>query len=132
MNNVVLIGRLTNDPDVRYSTGETSMAIAKYTLAVDRDGKDKGTDFIRCVAFGKLGEFAEKYLSKGMKIAINGRIQTGSYDDKDGRKVYTTDVIVARQEFCERKADQAQESAPAQQEGFMSIPEGIDEELPFN
>ena len=134
MNKVILIGRLTKDPDVRYTTGDNSTAIARYTLAVDRRFKKDETDFIGCVAFGKSGEFAEKYLKKGIKIAISGRIQTGSYKDKEGRTVYTTDVVVEEQEFCESKG---QGEKPAMQpekpeDGFMSIPDDIDEELPFN
>ena len=146
MNKVVLMGRLTRDPDVRYSQGETPMAIARYTLAVDRRGrKDKDgqtADFIQCVAFGRSGEFAEKYLRKGTKMCVSGRIQTGSYTDKDGRKVYTTEVVVEDQEFAENKsaaggADaQTGASVPQQMQsemsdGFMDIPESMDEELPF-
>ena len=103
LNRVILIGRLTGSPEVRYSNvNGDQLAIARYTLAVDRKKKDE-TDFIRCVAFGKQGEFAEKYLNKGMKIGVEGRIQTGSYEDKDGKKVYTTDVVVEAHEFCEKK-----------------------------
>ena len=138
MNKVILIGRLTKDPEVRYSQGENSTAIARYSLAVDRKFKQEGgatADFINCVVFGKGAEFAEKYLRKGTKIAIVGRIQTGSYTNKDGQKVYTTDVVVEEQEFAESKASQS-ESAPTSTpasvgDGFMSIPDGIDEELPF-
>lgn len=132
MNKVILIGRLTRDVETRYS-GE--LAIARYTLAVDRRFKKDGeqnADFINCVAFGKSGEFAEKYFKKGMKVAVSGRIQTGSYDDKDGKKVYTTDIVIEEQEFCESKG--TQESAPAPKadaDGFMNIPDGM-EELPFN
>lgn len=112
MNKVILIGRLTRDPEVRYSQGETPMAIARYTLAVDRkfnrDGDDQTADFINCVAFGRLGEFAEKYLHKGTKIAVTGHIQTGNYTNKDGVKVYTTDVIVEDHEFVESKASTAE------------------------
>lgn len=126
MNRVTLIGRLTKDADVRYSTD--GKCVAKYTLAVDRF-KD-GTDFIRCVAFGKAGEFAEKYLHKGMKIAIAGRIQTGSYQDKDGKTVYTTDVIVEEHEFCEKKGEEPAAGPATGNEGFMQVPDG-DEELPF-
>lgn len=128
MNHVQLIGRLTKDPDVRYN--DKGMCIARYTLAVDRRGKDKGADFISCVAFGKSGEFADKYLHKGTKIAVTGHIQTGSYDGKNG-KVYTTDVVIDDHEFCESmKTESAKETI----DGFMSIPDGIDieEELPFN
>lgn len=152
MNKVILIGRLTRDPEVRYSVGEGSMAIASYTLAVDRRrrqnaGPDEQTaDFIRCTAFGRTAEFAEKYLKKGTKILVQGRIQTGSYTNKDGQTVYTTDVIVDEHEFVESKnassqgADfgggnavfSGQTSQPADvADGFMPIPDGIDEELPF-
>lgn len=145
MNKVILMGRLTRDPDVRYSQGETPMAIARYTLAVDRrfrrDGSDQTADFISCVSFGKTAEFAEKYFHQGTKITISGRIQTGSYTNKDGQKVYTTEVVVEEQEFAESKnastgnsgyaAAPAAPTAPAG-DGFINIPEGIDEELPFN
>lgn len=108
MNKVILMGRLTRDPEVRYSQGEQAMAVARYTLAVDRrfrrDGDQQTADFINCVAFGRSGEFAEKYFHKGIKIAVTGRIQTGSYTNKDGQKVYTTDVVVEDQEFAESKA----------------------------
>ena len=152
MNKVILMGRLTRDPEVRYSQGEQATAIARYTLAVDRRFKrdgDQTADFIGCVAFGKLGEFAEKYLRKGTKVVVTGRIQTGSYTNKDGQKVYTTDVVVEDQEFAESKAVSdanagsfraaAPSPAPAPAtpvsdagDGFMNIPDGIDEELPFN
>ena len=146
MNKVILMGRLTRDPEVRYSQGEQATAIARYTLAVDRrfrrEGDQQTADFIGCVAFGRQGEFAEKYLRKGTKIAITGRIQTGSYTNKDGQKVYTTDVVVEEQEFAESKAasegnggftpaDRPSPSVVAG-DGFMNIPDGIDEELPFN
>lgn len=139
MNKVNLIGRIVRDPEVRYSQGATSMAVAKYTLAVDRRFKKDGeptADFINCIAFGKLGEFAEKYLKKGIKIAVSGRIQTGSYTKQDGTKVYTTDVIVEEQEFCESKSG-SENTQPKPQpapsnDGFMSIPDGLGEELPFN
>lgn len=140
MNKVTLIGRLTRDPEVRYTQGDNPMAIARYSLATPRRFKrenEPDCDFINCVAFGKLGEFAEKYLRKGIKIAVVGRIQTGSYTNKDGQKVYTTDVIVEEQEFCESKnVNQSNEDRPQQQsmvdsDGFMNIPDGIDEELPF-
>lgn len=145
MNKVTLMGNLTRDPDVRYSQGEKSTCVVRYTLGIrrrfHRDG-DPDSDFINCVAFGKQGEFAEKYLKKGMKIVICGRIQTGSYTDKDGIKRYTTDVVVEEHYFVESKnanngnASNSQ-SAPqnnqpaASNDGFMSIPEGIEEELPF-
>jgi single-strand DNA-binding protein len=148
MNKVILMGRLTRDPEVRYSQGENAMAIARYTLAVDRrfnrNNDDQTADFIGCVAFGRAGEFAEKYLHKGTKIAVTGRIQTGSYTNKDGVKVYTTDVVVEDQEFAESKNSSAAADggfvpagrpapAPAAAgDGFMNIPDGIDEELPFN
>ena len=145
MNKVILMGRLTRDPEVRYSQGDSSMAIARYSLAVDRrfnrNSEEQNTDFINCVAFGKAGEFAEKYFHKGTKIAVVGRIQTGSYTNKDGVKVYTTDVVVEEQEFAESKNAQGggQDSAgynrPAPSgadDGFMNIPGGIDEEIPFN
>lgn len=152
MNKVILMGRLTRDPEVRYSAGENATAIARYTLAVDRKYKQDGQqndDFIQCIAFGKSAEFAEKYFRKGMKIAITGRIQTGSYTNKEGQKVYTTDVVIEEQEFAEGKnssgADrEARDEAALQQsgykqssmttgdDGFMHIPDGIDEELPFN
>lgn len=147
MNKVILMGRLTRDPEVRYSQGENATAVARYTLAVDRrfnrSNDDQTADFINCVAFGRSGEFAEKYLHKGTKIAITGRIQTGSYTNKDGVRVYTTDVVVEDQEFAESKnaSQGGGEFAPAGRtssapmsagEGFMNIPDGIDEELPFN
>ena len=126
MNKVILMGRLTKDPEVRYTQGDSSMAIANYSVAVDRKGKDAGTDFINIVAFGKNGEFAEKYLHKGTKILVTGRIQTGSYTNKDGQKVYTTDVIAEEQEFCESK--KAEDN-----NGFSGINFPIEEEddLPF-
>lgn len=135
MNKVILMGRLTRDVETRYS-GET--AIARYTLAVDRKFKRDGeatADFINCIAFGKSAEFAEKYLSKGTKILVTGRIQTGSYTNKDGQKVYTTDIVVEEQEFAESKASSQQNEpgkAITDEHGFMNIPTGIDEELPFN
>lgn len=178
MNSVQLIGRLTRDPDIRWTQGQDQQCIARYTLAVDRriasprDGQQTA-DFISCVAFGRAGEFAEKYLHKGMKLAVTGRIVTGSYTNRDGVKVYTTDVAVGGQEFCESKgsgdqddadpAPRRQDAAPApppetpptsrrqeldrrmrvwggndtqreedMPDGFMNIPDGIDEELPFN
>lgn len=137
MNKVILMGRLTRDPEVRYSQGENSMAIARYTLAVDRrfakDGQ-QSADFISCVCFGKSAEFAEKWLVQGIKICITGRIQTGSYTNKDGVKVYTTEVVVEDQEFAESKKSQEggkTEPGAASSDGFMSIPEGIEDELPF-
>lgn len=148
MNKVILMGRLTRDPEVRYSQGENATAVARYTLAVDRrfnrNNDDQTADFINCVAFGRSGEFAEKYLHKGTKIAVTGRIQTGSYTNKDGVRVYTTEVIVEDQEFAESKNSAGNNNndggfAPANRpapaaagDGFMNIPDGIDEELPFN
>lgn len=146
MNKVILMGRLTRDPEVRYSQGDQSTAIARYTIAVDRrfkrDGDQQTADFISCVAFGRAGEFAEKYFRKGTKIAITGRIQTGSYTNKDGQKVYTTDVVVEEQEFAESKNASGENAgfvpvdrpspSSAAGDGFMNIPDGIDEELPFN
>ena len=139
MNKVIEIGRLTKDPEIRYSQGANSTCIARYTLAVDRKFKQEGqptADFINCIAFGKMGEFAEKYLHKGTKIAVVGRIQTGSYTNKDGQRVYTTDVVVENAEFGESKNNQQNNDnpppAPRDNDGFMNIPDGIDEELPFN
>ena len=159
MNKVILMGRLTRDPEVRYSTGNNPMAIARYTLAVDRRIKRDGeaeADFISCVSFGKTAEFAEKYYRQGLKIVVSGRIQTGSYTNREGQKVYTTEVVVEEQEFAESKSasqgsggntsnnrsnntpNQASNngrnssSDPYPADGFMNIPDGIDEELPFN
>lgn len=136
MNKVILTGRLTRDPEVRYSQNNT--AIARYTLAVDRMTRntEQSADFIRCVAFNKTAEFAETYLHKGIKIAITGRIQTGSYTNRDGQTVYTTDIVVENQEFCEsRNASSAApftQPSPDSADRFMNIPDGIDDELPFN
>lgn len=138
MNKVIEIGRLTKDPEIRYSQGANTTCVARYTLAVDRKFKQEGqpnADFINCIAFGKLGEFAEKYLHKGVKIAVTGRIQTGSYTNKDGQKVYTTDVVVEEQEFCESKSqsNSQPQTAPSNNDGFMDIPDGLDDTgLPFN
>lgn len=126
MNTVILIGRLTKDPTV--STSQSGVKIARYTLAIDRFGKDQGADFVSCVTFNKGADFAEQYLKKGTKIAVEGSITTGSYTNKDGQKVYTTDVIVNRHEFAESKGEAKPE---AKGEGFMSIPGGIDDEIPF-
>ena len=150
MNKVILMGRLTRDPDIRYSQGQNGeqMCIARYTLAVDRrfkrnqDGNDQTADFIGCVAFGKQGEFAEKYFHQGTKIAITGRIQTGSYTNKEGQKVYTTDVVVEEQEFAESKNSagnhdnssqsyQQLSSAETTPDGFMKIPPNLENDLPF-
>lgn len=138
MNKVILIGRLCTDPEVRYSQGNERMAIARYRLAVDRKFKRDGepsADFISCVAFGNAAEFAEKYFSKGTKIAVSGRMQTGSYTDRNGQKVYTTDVVIEEQEFAESKNSGSNNQATPQAsatDGFINIPDGIDEELPFN
>ena len=148
MNKVILMGRLTRDPEVRYSAGDNSMAIARYTLAVDRRFKRDGeatADFIGCVAFGRSAEFAEKYFRQGLKVVVSGRIQTGSYTNRDGQKVYTTDVVVEDQEFAESKNAAsgnsdggyrpAERPAPSSAigDGFMNIPDGVEDEgLPFN
>ena len=147
MNKVVLMGRLTRDPEVRYSAGENALAIARYTLAVDRRFRRDGeatADFINCVSFGRTAEFAEKYFRQGLRIVVSGRIQTGSYTNKDGQRVYTTDVVAENVEFAESKnasgggdnsgftpSDRPSPSSAAG-DGFMNIPDGIDEELPFN
>ena len=147
MNKVILMGRLTRDPEIRYANNENNTCIANYTLAVDRGFKRQGdeqtADFIRCVAMGKGGEFAEKYLHQGTKIVVEGRIQTGSYINKDGKRVYTTDVVVENQEFAESKAASNNsykkengyapyKPEPAQAaDGFMNIPDAIEDELPF-
>ena len=151
MNKVVLMGRLTRDPEVRYSAGENALAIARYTLAVDRRFRRDGeatADFINCVSFGRTAEFAEKYFRQGLRIVVSGRIQTGSYTNREGQKVYTTEVVVEEQEFAESKsssdnyaASHPRTEAPAPSmpnpgaastDGFMNIPDGIDVELPFN
>ena len=136
MNKVILMGRLTRDPDIRYSQGERQMAIARYTLAVDRrmrrtgEAGEQTADFISCVAFDRAAEFAEKYFRQGMKIAIAGRIQTGSYTNRDGQKIYTTDIIIEEQEFAESKKGEPARQQEDIGDGFMSIPEGT-EQLPF-
>lgn len=141
MNKVILLGRLTRDPEVRYAQTGDNMAIARYTLAVDRRFKKENdqqtADFIGCIAFGKNAEFAEKYLKQGTKIAVTGRIQTGSYTNKDNQKVYTTDVVIEEQEFAESKKD-SQDNAPSapacgkpDNDGFMNVPSDLDDELPF-
>ena len=145
MNKVILMGRLTRDPEVRYSAGDNAMAVARFSLAVDRrrranGGDEQTADFINCVSFGKQAEFAEKYLRKGIKMVVSGRIQTGSYTNKDGVKVYTTDIVVEEMEFAESKssvsanAEGVADNVPRPStaaDGFMNIPDGIDEELPF-
>ena len=144
MNKVILMGRLTRDPELRYTNGENSMAIARYTLAVDRTIKKQGeqsADFIDCVAFSKAAEFAEKYFMQGMRVLVSGRIQTGNYTNKEGQKVYTTEVIVDTQEFADSKGagDSSYKSSTRSStssesiDGFMNIPDGVDDEgLPFN
>ncbi len=147
MNKVVLVGRLTRDPEVRYSQGDSATAVARYTVAVDRRFKRENeptADFIPCVVFGRSAEFAEKYFRQGMRVSISGRIQTGSYTNRDGVKVYTTEVIVEEQEFAESRAESEanrnsyQQQAPSPspsadpEDGFMNIPDGIEDELPFN
>ena len=145
MNRVILMGRLTRDPEVRYTQGERSMAVARYTLAVDRrgarksqDGNEQTADFINIVAFDRAGEFAEKYFRQGMRVLVSGRIQTGSYTNKEGQRVYTTDIIADDQEFADSKnASAGGKTAPEMGkpigDGFMSIPNGVEDEgLPFN
>ena len=155
MNKVVLVGRLTRGPNVRYSQGENQMCVARFTLAVDRrrgrnqDGNGQTADFISCVAFGRTGEFVEKYAKKGMKFDVAGRIQTGSYQNKDGQTVYTTDVVVEEIEFGESRnaagvntgdfdmpaggnGGNAGQAAQPMDDGFMNVPDEIDDELPFN
>ena len=148
MNKVILMGRLTRDPEVRYSQGENALAIARYTLAVDRRAArregEATADFINCVAFGRSAEFAERYLRQGTKIVVSGRIQTGSYTNRNRKKVYTTEVVVEESEFAESKANSSAPSNNSYQaspapspsadigDGFMNIPDGIDEELPFS
>ena len=140
MNKVILIGRITKDTETRVSQGDNPTYITRYTLAVDRRFKRDGepsADFINCVAFGKSAEFAEKYFHKGMKVAITGRLQSGNYTNKDGQKVYTTDVVIEEQEFCESKQANEQhheQSTPSSTagDGFVKIPDGLEETLPFN
>lgn len=139
MNKVILMGRLTRDPEIRYSQGEQAMAVARFSLAVDRrfrkDG-EQSADFISCVAFGKTGEFFERYCHQGTKIVVEGRIQTGSYTNKDGNKVYTTDIVVENVEFAESKSSSGSVQRPnpsMANDGFMNIPDGVEDEgLPFN
>jgi single-strand DNA-binding protein len=134
MNKVIIKGRLTKDPDVRYTEGNEPKAVAKFTLAVDRKFKKDEADFISCVAFGRQGEFAEKFLRKGTAILIEGRWQTGSYENKDGNRVYTNDCVVEGYDFCEKKATDGSEGQPTENptDEWMNVPDGIDEELPFN
>jgi single-strand DNA-binding protein len=139
MNKVILMGRLVRDPEVRYSYGDSSSSVAKYTLAVDRRFKREGeqsADFINCVCFGKSVDFVDKYLRQGVKIAVVGRIQTGSYKNRDGQTVYTTDVVVEEQEFAESKKTETQQANPStftkvDSDGFMDIPDDVDDMLPF-
>lgn len=142
MNKVILMGRLTRDPEVRYTQGEEPMAIARFTLAVDRRGKRDGeasADFPSCVCFRRTAEFIEKYAHQGTKLVVVGRIQTGSYTNRDGQKVYTTDVVVEEAEFAESKAaaqrnregSSQERPEPMDADGFMTLPEDFDEELPF-
>ena len=131
MNQVNLLGRITRDPDIRYSQGEKSTCVAKFSLAVNRKFKKDEADFINCIAFGKTAELIEKYIRKGSQLAVTGSIQTGSYTNKDGNKVYTTDVLVSELDFCGGKNETSNQGQPAS-DGFMNIPDGIDEELPFN
>jgi single-strand DNA-binding protein len=143
MNKVILMGRLTRDPEVRYTQGDNTSAVARFSLAVDRRFKkdgDQTADFINCVAFGKTGEFIEKYGHKGTKFVVEGRIHTGSYTNKDGQKVYTTDVVVEQVEFAESKASADGNATgntynfdSSTNAGFMNIPDGVEDEgLPFN
>jgi single-strand DNA-binding protein len=149
MNKAIIMGRLVRDADIRWSQGEEQLCIARFTLAVDRRYKksndDKTADFISCIAFGRIAEFMEKFGHKGVKFVTEGRIQTGSYTNRDGQKVYTTDIVVEQIEFAESKNSSLQNSMVQQeqdqdqkqslkedQNGFMMIPEGIDDELPFN
>lgn len=143
MNKVILVGRLTADPETRRSTDGN--AVTTYTVAVDRRFKRDGeseADFIRCVSFGKTAEFAEKYFRKGMRIAMSGHIQTGSYTNREGRRVYTTDIVVEEHEFAQSKSENAPQTpqtvneepqyGEADKDGFMKVPDGIEEQLPFN
>ena len=139
MNQAILCGRLVRDPEIRYTSGAEAKAVANYTIAIDRIGKSGEADFIPCVAFGKSAEFAEKYFRKGQRVLISGRIQTGSYTNKDGQKVYTTDVLIATQEFADGKGAGGEQTgsrpspSQASADGFMNIPDGVDDEgLPFS
>lgn len=141
MSRVILMGRLTRDPEVRYTNVENSMAVARYTLAVDRGIKkqaEQSADFIQCVVFSKAAEFAEKYFRQGMRVLVSGRLQTGNYTNREGQKVYTTDVILDSQKFADSKGESAgrgskKQEANVDEDGFMNIPDGVDDEgLPFN
>lgn len=134
MNSVQLLGRLVRDPEVRYTQGENATSVARFTVACNRKYKknsEQEADFISCVAFGKTAEFIERYFNKGSSIALNGRIQTGSYTNKDGSKVYTTDVVVESLEFVGKKSDDSSADTSKQNNDFMNIPDDIDENLPF-
>lgn len=141
MNRVILMGRLTRDPDIRYTSGENSMTVARYTLAIDRTTKkqdEQSADFVSCVAFSKAAEFAEKYFRQGMRVLVSGRLQTSSYTNREGQKIYTTDVILDSQEFADSKGENTGGRSKKQEtnvdaDGFMNIPDGVDDEgLPFN
>lgn len=134
MNQIIIMGRLTRDTETRYTQGENSLCVTRYTLAVDRRGKDTGADFFRVVTFGKAAEFAEKYFSKGQRVLVSGHVQTGSYTNKDGVKIPTFEIVADNQEFADSKAEKAEakaEKTEAKQDGFMFVPEGADEGLPF-
>ena len=139
MNKIILMGRLTKTPEVRYSQGATQTAIARFPLAVDRRWKREGepdADFFNCTAFGRIAEFAEKYLNQGTKVVVTGRVQNDNYTNKDGQKVYSVQVIVEEMEFAESKKESpkdpvGQQDRPAHADGFMQIPDGAEEELPF-
>ena len=146
MNKVILLGRLARDPETRYGGANDSMAVCRYTLAVDKKFKKDGeatADFINCISFGKIAEFAEKYFTKGLRVAVSGRIQTGSYTNRDGKKIYTTDVVVEEHEIAQSRSEASnQQESNLQPEispygedkdnGFMNVPDGIDDELPFS
>ncbi len=146
MNKVILLGRLVREPETRYSGANDSMAVCRYTLAVDKKFKKDGeatADFINCISFGKTAEFAEKYFTKGLRVAVSGRIQTGSYTNRDGQKVYTTDVVVEEHEIAQSRSEASNQQESNRQpeispygkdkdNGFMNIPDGIDDELPFS
>lgn len=146
MNKVILLGRLVREPETRYGGANDSMAVCRYTLAVDRKFKKDGeatADFINCISFGKIAEFAEKYFTKGLRVAVSGRIQTGSYTNRDGQKIYTTDVVVEEHEIAQSRSEASNhhesnlqpEISPYGEDkdnGFMNVPDGIDDELPFS
>ena len=146
MNKVILLGRLARDPETRYGGANDSMAVCRYTLAVDKKFKKDGeatADFINCISFGKIAEFAEKYFTKGLRVAVSGRIQTGSYTNRDGQKIYTTDVVVEEHEIAQSRSEASNQQESNRQpeispygedkdNGFMNVPDGIDDELPFS